>query len=139
VESAQCCASATTRLYTAWDNLKDEGIFFRGVDLLEGAGIQPRHVMAYMLVAFWPDETLDRVLYRVEKMRARGILPYPMVFDCRATDPERYALMKRVQRWVVRGTYHAQPFSEYDPNWTRRRKRHSEQFELTPAHEVYRG
>jgi hypothetical protein len=39
-------------LYTAWDNLRDERIFFEGVDRLNRAGIPSRHVMAYMLVGF---------------------------------------------------------------------------------------
>lgn len=29
------------RLYTAWDNLKDEGVFFRGVEMLREAGVPP--------------------------------------------------------------------------------------------------
>src|SRR5215208_1895490 len=33
------------RLYTAWDNLKDEAIFFRGVDRLAAAGIPEKHLM----------------------------------------------------------------------------------------------
>ncbi len=35
------------RLYTAWDNLGQESVFFKGVDLLEDAGIPPRHLMVY--------------------------------------------------------------------------------------------
>ena len=31
----------TKRLYTAWDSLGDERIFFRGVDRLEAAGVPP--------------------------------------------------------------------------------------------------
>lgn len=45
------------RLYTAWDNFKNESVFFRGVDRLEKAGIPPRHLMAYMLIGFDPKET----------------------------------------------------------------------------------
>ena len=40
------------RLYTAWDNLRDEAIFFRGVDMLEAAGVPPKHLMAYMLCGY---------------------------------------------------------------------------------------
>jgi hypothetical protein len=39
-------------LYTAWDNLHDETIFFRGIDRLNRAGIPSPHVMAYMLIGF---------------------------------------------------------------------------------------
>jgi hypothetical protein len=65
------------RIYTAWDNLKDEAIFFRGVDRLVHAGIKPKHIMAYMLVGWAKDETLERILYRFNKMTQRGIEPYP--------------------------------------------------------------
>jgi hypothetical protein len=39
-------------LYTAWDNLRDKEIFFRGISRLERAGIPAHHVMAYMLIGF---------------------------------------------------------------------------------------
>lgn len=95
------------RLYTAWDNLKDEEVFFRGVDELERAGIPPRHLMAYMLVGYDKRETWERIHHRFERMVARGIRPYPMVFGDR---PD----LKRFQRWAVTGLYRAVPFSEYD-------------------------
>lgn len=110
------------RLYTAWDNLRDEAIFFRGIDTLEKAGIPPKHVMAYMLIGFDPDETLARF----DKMVARGVLPYPMVYDCRATNPQRYTLLKQVQRWAVTGLYRANggtSFFGYDPARKTRRCR----------------
>ena len=69
------------RVYTAWDNLKDEKVFTRGINRLTDAGIKPDHIMAYMLVGFAPDETEERLLYRFNKMVALGIRPYPMVFD----------------------------------------------------------
>lgn len=100
----------TRRVYTAWDNLKDEGIFFRGIDRLEGAGIPPSHVMAYMLVGYARDETMDRVMYRFDRMVERGILPYPMVYD------RSDRLLRAFQRWAVTGLYRSIPFSEYDVN-----------------------
>jgi len=96
------------RLYTAWDNLKDEKVFFRGVDTLEVSGIPPSHLMAYMLVGFDPAETWERIFHRFDRMVERGIRPYPMVYDQRRLD------LKRFQRWVVTGLYRAVPFSEYD-------------------------
>lgn len=116
------------RVYTAWDNLKDEEIFFRGVDLLEAAGIKSRQVMSYMLVGFGKRETWDRIWHRFNRMTDRGIEPYPMVFDCRATDPQRHHDLKRFQRWVVTGLYRAVPFSDYDAG--RRAMRGDEQFEM---------
>jgi hypothetical protein len=114
------------RVYTAWDNLKDEQIFFRGVDMLERAGVKPRQVMAYMLVGFDKKETWDRLWHRFNRMVERGIEPYPMVFDCRVTDPERYRGLKQFQRWVVTGLYRAVPFSDYD---SARKSRPAPQYE----------
>jgi hypothetical protein len=114
----------TKRLYTAWDNLKDEEIFFRGVDTLEAAGIPPTHLLAYMLVGFDKKETWERLLHRFNKMVARGIRPYPMVFgDRMRTLPmggcnariERRTLME-FQRWVIRKAYTFIPFEDYDVN-----------------------
>jgi hypothetical protein len=95
------------RLYTAWDNVGDERIFFRGVDRLEAAGIPPRHLMAYMLIGFDRDETWDRILYRFNRMVEREIKPYPMVYGQR---PD----LKRFQRWVNTGLYRAVAWEKYD-------------------------
>lgn len=98
------------RLYTAWDNLKDESTFMAGVDRLEAAGIPPKNLMAYMLVGFAKGETMDSILHRFQRMAARGILPYPMVYGDR---PD----LKAFQRWVVTGIYRTGiPFEEYDVN-----------------------
>ncbi len=95
------------RLYTAWDNLKDENIFFRGVDRLEAAGIPPKHLMAFMLIGYAPNETLEQIMHRHERMVARGILPYPMVYDNKRKD------LKAYQRWVIRRFYEFIPFEEF--------------------------
>lgn len=95
------------RLYTAWDNLRDEGIFFKGVDMLERAGIPSKHLMAYMLVGYDPEETWERIFHRFNAMVARGILPYPMVFNNARKD------LKRFQRWVVTGLYRAVKWEDY--------------------------
>jgi hypothetical protein len=96
------------RLYTAWDNIGDEKVFFRGIDRLERAGIPSGHIMAYMLVGYDKAETWDRLWHRFNAMKDRGILPYPMVFDRTRKD------LLRFQRWVVTGLYRAVPWEEYD-------------------------
>jgi hypothetical protein len=103
------------RLYTAWDNLKDEGVFFRGVEMLEAAGVPPRHLMAYMLVGYFKNETWESIKYRFDRMAALGIRPYPMVYGDR---PD----LKRFQRWAVTGLYRAVPFEDYDANRKSRRR-----------------
>lgn len=102
------------RLYTAWDNLKDEAIFFRGVERLERAGIPPTNLMVYMLVGFDPAETQERIFHRFERMRERGIRPYPMVYDRTRRD------LVAFQRWVVTGLYRAVPWADYRHNAKRR-------------------
>jgi hypothetical protein len=94
-------------LYTAWDNIGDEKVFFRGVDTLEKAGIPPTHLRAYMLVGFDPLETWDRIWTRFNRMVERGIEPYPMVYSERRKD------LKAFQRWVVMGLYRFVPWDEY--------------------------
>lgn len=96
------------RLYTAWDNLKDEGIFFKGVDLLERSGIPPKHLMTYMLVGYDKNETWERIWHRFNRMVERGIMPYPMVFDSGRKD------LKAFQRWVVMGLYNAVTWEDYE-------------------------
>lgn len=115
------------RLYTAWDNLRDERIFFRGIDRLERAGIPPDRVMAYMLIGFAPDETWTRILQRFDRMVARGVKPYPMVYGDR---PD----LKRFQRWAVTGLYRAIPWSDYRAGAKRQAPTAlSDLFESTPV------
>lgn len=102
------------RLYTAWDNLRDERVFFAGVDKLEKAGIPPKHLMVYMLVGYDPLETWDRIWHRFNAMVDRGVRPYPMVYD-RTTKPA----LRAFQRWVVTGLYRAVPFSDYEVSMKR--------------------
>lgn len=95
------------QLYTAWDNVGDEKIFFKGVDLLDRAGIPPKHLMAYMLVGYDKNETWDRIWYRFNKMVDIGIKPYPMVYDAKRKD------LKIFQRWVIMGLYRIIPWKDY--------------------------
>lgn len=114
-ESAEALASieyrdtkfSRKRLYTAWDNLKDEAVFFRGMDTLERAGIPGRNVMAYMLIGFDPTETWARIWHRFNKMVERGIKPYPMVYNRARKD------LCAFQRWVNLGLYRIVPWDEY--------------------------
>lgn len=71
-------------------------------------------IRGLMLAAEWV--AWDRIWHRFHRMVARGIEPYPMVFDTRATDLERYRGLKAFQRWVVTGLYRAVPFEDYNVN-----------------------
>ena len=95
------------RLYTAWDNLGDEKVFFRGVEKLEKAGIPPKHLMAYMLIGFDSRETWEAIWHRFNRMVELGIKPYPMVYDRSRKD------LTAFQRWVNLGLYRIVPWDEY--------------------------
>lgn len=95
------------RLYTAWDNLKDEERFFAGVDRLERAGVPPTNLMAYMLIGFDKAETWERLWRRFNRMVERGVKPYPMVYDRSRRD------LLAFQRWVVTGLYRVVPWGEF--------------------------
>ena len=99
----------TRRLYTAWDNLGQEKVFFQGLDKLTEAGIAPRNVMVYMLVGYKPGETMEEVLYRYYKLKDAGCMPYPMVYDNANKE------LKHFQKWVVRRYDQFVPWEEYDP------------------------
>jgi hypothetical protein len=60
------------RLYTAWDNKKDEERLFKGLARLTGAGIKAKDIMVYMLIGFWPGETDKDWEYRRQKLRDFG-------------------------------------------------------------------
>jgi hypothetical protein len=95
------------QLYTAWDNLKDEEVFFDGVNRLERAGIPPKHLMAYMLVGFDRAETWARVWHRFNLMVERGIKPFVMVYDRTRADLISFA------RWCNTGLYRIVPWDQY--------------------------
>ncbi len=96
------------RLYTAWDNLRDEGIFKAGVTTLQRAGIPPKHLMVYMLVGYRQGETWDDIWYRFTELVSLGCKPYPMPFN-RTARPDLCAF----ERWVKRGLYRSVPWPEY--------------------------
>jgi hypothetical protein len=84
----------TKRLYTAWDNLKDEDVLFRNLESLVRHGVRPSHILVYMLIGYWPGETEQQRDYRRAKLRAFGALPYPMPY-------ERTPELVGFQRWVL--------------------------------------
>lgn len=94
------------RIYTAWDNRKDEARLFAGLDALVRHGVKPAHVMAYMLIGYWPGETHEDREHRRARLRDFGALPYPMPF-------ERTAELLAFQRWVIGGYDKQIPWAEW--------------------------
>ena len=98
------------RLYTAWDNVKEEKAFRQGVKTLMDAGIPAKHLMVYMLVGYAKDETWEDILHRWDVIRSLGCLPYPMVYNNARPD------LKAFQRWACRGLYKKVPWADYKDN-----------------------
>ncbi len=98
------------RIYTAWDNRKDERALFAGLNALVKHGVKPDHIMVYMLIGYWPGETTVDREYRRAQLRAFGARPYPMPF---VRTPELVGF----QRWVIGAYDKAVPWAA----WTRAR------------------
>lgn len=94
------------RIYTAWDNRRDEATLFRGLERLRAAGVKPDHVMVYMLVGYWSGETHEEREYRRTKLREWGARPYPMPFH-RTPELLGYA------RWVLGAYDKSIPWEEW--------------------------
>lgn len=111
------------QLYTAWDSLGDEDKFMRGVDRLEAAGIPASVLLVYMLVGYDHDETWEKVMYRLNQMKDRGMHPYPMIYGDKDRTLPRGGYpdvggrtLRHFQRWVIRQAYLHKRFEHYDPN-----------------------
>lgn len=55
---------------------------------------------------------------------ARGIQPYPMVYDRSRLD------LKRFQRWAITGLYRAVPWSKYDAGRKKHHRPNGEQLSM---------
>lgn len=93
----RACNMRVRRIYTAWDNRKDEKRLFDGLNRLVKHGVKPDEIMVYILCGYWPGETQADREYRRAKLREFGARPYPMPY---ARTPELIGF----QRWVV-GAY----------------------------------
>lgn len=87
----------TKRIYTAWDNLKDEKRLFDGLKRLVKYGVKPDHIMVYVLIGYWPGETTAERVYRIESLLEFGARPYPMPYT-------RTQELVGMQRWAM-GAY----------------------------------
>ena len=81
------------RLYTAWDNRKDEERLFAGLGRLVRYGVKPSAIMVYVLIGYWAGESEADWLYRVQRLQEFGCDPYPMPYV-------RNQLTVGFQRWV---------------------------------------
>lgn len=95
------------RIYTAWDNLKDEKRLFDGLNRLVKYGVKPDNIMVYILCGYWPGETQADREHRRKALRDFGARPYPMPY---IRTPELVGF----QRWII-GAYDKPRPGETDP------------------------
>jgi len=95
----------TKRLYTAWDNRKDEVIFNKGINILLDAGIKANNIMVYMLCGYWKNETWEDIFFRFNRMIEIGLMPYPMIYMPNDGSDIPKPDLKKFQRWVIRRYY----------------------------------
>lgn len=133
------------RVYTAWDRLGDEKVFFKGLQRLYDAGVKRDQVLAYMLVGYdWRGkngeylhgypETWEDVFHRFKAMVDAGVRPYPMVFN------NANAALKKFQRWAIKRYYHKISFAKYltikDPRVSEELNAWSKSVALIPSDEL---
>lgn len=93
----------TRRIYTAWDNRRDERRLFAGLEALVRYGVKPDHIMIYILIGYDHSRRearpylTDDDFFRQAKLRQFGARPYPMPFI-------RTREIVGFQRWVI-GAY----------------------------------
>lgn len=102
-------AMQVKRIYTAWDNLKDEHRLFDGLNRLVKYGVKPDHIMVYVLIGYWPGETTEDRLFRIQKLLDFGARPFPMAFR---NTPE----LKGMQRWAIGAYAKRVPWQEWEKN-----------------------
>jgi hypothetical protein len=90
-------------LNTAWDQLKDEKLFRKKLEMLLGKGYKPDCIMVYMLIGFDPNETFQEIWYRFWTLQKYNVFPYPMVF-IHPTPTSLSKGLKLFRQWV---TYYA--------------------------------
>ena len=95
------------RIYTAYDNRDDAGRVERGIGLLLDAGVKGKHLLVYMLVGYWPGETVADLNRRKDLIRSFGAMPYPMPY-------ERTPPLVGYQRWVIGGYDRRIPWAEWE-------------------------
>ena len=100
------------RIYTAWDNLGQEKVFVEGVERLLKVGIKPGHIMAYMLIGYAKNETMEDIFKRFNRMKELGIIPFPMIYAAPGVekDPE----LRRFARWVIRRYHQFIPYEDFE-------------------------
>jgi hypothetical protein len=90
----------------AWDSIKDEAAICAGIANLKRVYPSLHDVLVYVLIGY--DSTPEEDLYRVEKLRSLGAMPFVMPFD------KHDAYQKRFARWVNhKAIFRSVPWERY--------------------------
>jgi len=93
-------------LHFAWDNVATERQTLRGLKCLKRVYPSLHDVLVYVLIGY--DSTPEEDLYRVEKLRDLGAMPFVMPFDKRDTYQRRFA------RWANhKAIFRSVPWQDY--------------------------
>lgn len=95
------------RIYTAWDNRKDEDRLFEGLRALVRHGVKPDDIMVYILLGYWSWSDLADWEHRRARLREFGALPYPMPY-------ERTPRAIGFQRWCIGGYDKRIPWADWE-------------------------
>ncbi len=94
------------QIHTAWDNIKEEKIIIKGLEIMFEAGIRPRNIMSYVLIGY--KTTKEEDMYRIEKLRGLGVKPFVMPYDKKDKYQRRFA------RWVNhKATFYTVSWEDY--------------------------
>jgi len=85
-------------LYVAFDDMRYKNQFLKGMLTLRARGINPSHIMVYILVGY--NTTFEQDLERVDLVKSLGSVPYIMRYN-QVKTPE----LNKLARWV-NGRYH---------------------------------
>jgi len=93
----------------AWDNIEDEPIIEKKIELLKSLKIRMKDIQFYVLTNF--NTTLEQDLYRCYKLKEWGVSPYVMIYN-KANCPN---IIRKLQRWANhRAVFWSINFDKYD-------------------------
>ena len=95
------------RLYFSWDFPEIERDVKKGISLLLDEGVQPKHLMFYVLMCY--NTTYEQDLYRLETLIDLGVKPYVMLYN-----GLKGTYQHHMKRWIERRYYKMFPWMEYD-------------------------
>jgi hypothetical protein len=100
----------TKRLYFAWDNIKDEKIIIEKLNLLISKGVNPQHIMVYVLIDF--NSTFEEDMYRTNKLIEMKVKPFIMQYN-RKNNKDRDKRKIDLARWINMRYYNFIRFEDY--------------------------